>query len=49
MVEKLESKLTIQTYENVDYEWLSLILEAKKHGISLNEIRNFLKDHSSNR
>jgi DNA-binding transcriptional MerR regulator len=33
--------------EYLDKEWLSLIIKAKELGISLSEIKEFLRNHSS--
>ncbi|MEH7304663.1 anti-repressor SinI family protein [Neobacillus drentensis] len=34
---------TLTTEKDLDTEWLELIYEAKKLGLSIDEIRNFLK------
>ena len=35
--------------EEIDQEWLYLILEAKKIGLSMEEIRSFLRQESPKR
>lgn len=39
----------IDKFEEIDIEWLHLIIEAKKMGLSTQEIREFLKTTHPNR
>ncbi|MFJ7306978.1 anti-repressor SinI family protein [Peribacillus frigoritolerans] len=34
---------------HIDVQWLLLILEAKKSGLTQKEIRSFLSNHSNNK
>lgn len=38
---------TKDSLKGLDTEWLELILEARKLGLEIEEIREFLKNHSS--
>lgn len=38
------NKLTTISPNNLDLEWLTLILQAKNMGITVDEIREFLKN-----
>ncbi|WP_155891055.1 anti-repressor SinI family protein [Ectobacillus panaciterrae] len=41
---QIELLIEHQNCEPIDLEWLKLILEAKKNGLTTNEVRNFFQE-----